>query len=236
MEQNARIRLKEYTDAQRLPLPKYTVTKCGSEHNPTYEAVVCIRIQGMCHQFRGESRPTKKDSHESAAENAFHCLTSGKIVNTINTSSITTTTTTNTATKTLKQSSSPPPISVIKQKKMVLLIDYENRPQFFYKMSQKQIDTVDIYIFLYKNHPLMDKPLPSDKAKIITTDSAHINGSDCCIQMYTSILLMENKYEKYIIATEDKFANALADHIESEHHLWRRAEAQIVRDPRQLTF
>jgi hypothetical protein len=235
MEQNARIRLKEYTDAQRLPLPKYTVTKCGSEHNPIFNAVVCIRIQGQCMQFYGDSRSTKKDAHESAAENAFHRLTSGKIDHIIDTTNtITTTKTTNTNNNTPKQSSCRS--SIVKQKKIVLLIDYENRPQFFNKMSQKQIDTMDIYIFLYKNHALMDKPLPREKAKIITTDSAHINGSDCCIQMYTSILLMENKYEKYIIATEDKFANALTDHIQSDNHPWRSVEAQIVRNPTQMSF
>lgn len=209
MTQNARVRLKEYTDAYTLPLPKYTFVKGGSQHAPSFETTVSVSVTGKYHQFVGDKMPTKKESHENAAEKAIqYLLKPGK--NTID------------------------PVEPQNKGKCVLLIDYENRPQFFNKMSTEQIESMDIYIFLYENHSLMDKPLPREHAHIITTDSSRVNGSDCCIQMYATVFLMENKYEKYIIATEDKFAYTLADYIKSDRHPWKWAEAQVVRDPSQL--
>ena len=124
----------------------------------------------------------------------------------------------------------------MEKKKVILLVDYENRPRFISEMTSEQMAFVsDIYIFVYKNHPLLDKPLPAEKTTIILTDSSHPNGSDCCIQMYVGLFLLQNEYDDYVIVTEDKFANPLVDHVESKNQKWQAAKAHIILTPQQLS-
>jgi hypothetical protein len=95
----------------------------------------------------------------------------------------------------------------------VLLVDIENLPNLIQEVVE-EIEGLDIFGFVGIHHCLVEKPLPDGVTKIISP-STRPDGTDTCMQVYVGSLLVQGRYDTYLIATRDHFGSALVDIITS---------------------
>lgn len=117
-------------------------------------------------------------------------------------------------------------------KNSCLLIDVENLHTFADLVSGK-VTGLDIYAFVGRFHPLNNKTFGDDISRVIV-NTAHKDGCDVCIELYTGIFLSQEKYETYYIATRDNFAHPLVELIRDPNNIWKPANAIVVTTPQEL--
>jgi hypothetical protein len=92
----------------------------------------------------------------------------------------------------------------------VLLVDVENLHTFIHHLN---VNNLKIYAFVGRYHERAYDTYQLPVEKVISP-STRTDGTDTCMQVYTGMLLMQDKYQNYIIATKDHFGAALVDIIE----------------------
>lgn len=214
---NAKNKIAEFLQKNRLPLPKYTSERVGgADHSPLWLSTVELH-DGR--KFKGEIRNTKTLAEISSAEKALKSIKD--------------------ETQTEKVSRFETPretdletCEVPKKSKTVVLVDFENLPNFI-KQGEKILMKHTVYVFVGELHELADAPLPSWVKKVVVP-STRANAADSCIQMYIGMFLVKEEYEEYIIATRDRFGSNLVDLITSSNLLWKAKAARQVSTPSKI--
>lgn len=116
--------------------------------------------------------------------------------------------------------------------KSAILVDVENLPKFIDAISNKLHNYI-VYAFIGEHHCLSEKEYPPGVIKI-TSPSTRSDGTDTCMQVYTGMLLSQEKYESYIIATRDHYGSTLVEMISSPGLGWSPKKARLVTNPTQL--
>lgn len=107
-----------------------------------------------------------------------------------------------------------------------LLVDVENMPNFIDDVLNN-ISGLDIYAFIGIHHCLSQKTFPEGVIKILSP-SSRPDGTDTCMQMYVAILLAQERYDNYFIATHDHYGHSLVDMITYSGLLWKAKNARVV--------
>jgi len=115
----------------------------------------------------------------------------------------------------------------------VILVDIENMPKIIDELYD--VENMDIYGFIGENHHLVKKEY-GDKVIKIISPSNRKDGTDTCMQVYVGYLLMENNYDRYIVATKDHYGPALADIITTNNFSWKNKIAKVITDISQLSI
>lgn len=123
------------------------------------------------------------------------------------------------------------------EERIALFIDIENgnMSTFLKKMTVEQRQCMtDIYVVVGKHHPRANDKYPDD-VKLLIVDSMANDAADCLIQVYIGMLLYRKAYDRYIIATADRFANPLIDLITKTNGMpWSCAKASIATLPEHI--
>jgi hypothetical protein len=118
-----------------------------------------------------------------------------------------------------------------------ILVDVENMPKFIDDIKDMifvpKYTSVTIYAFVGEHHCLVDKDFPEHVVKIISP-STRPDGTDCCIQVYTGMLLAREEYDTYLIATRDHFGSALVEMIMTSNLGWNNKCARVVTKPAHI--
>ena len=117
-------------------------------------------------------------------------------------------------------------------RRMVLLVDVENMPNFIDEVL-KEIQGLSIYAFVGYHHALCDKQFPSSVTKILSP-STRTDGTDTCMQVYVGYFLANDMFDIYLIATRDHFGSSLVDMITAESLLWTPKNGKVVTKVRHL--
>ena len=208
--------LQEYFQIRHLPLPKYQTIKCGgSDHQPLWHSTITF-WNNQTNEYQdiiGDIAGTKVKAEISAAHTVLCAL------NQHNTSPL--------------RSCSAPLVSFQNSNKKMrvndrtaLFVDVENLPKFA-EEAAANIDNITIYAFVGYHHCLSEKVFPDNIIKVLSP-STRSDGSDTCMQIYIGVLLSQNKYDTYLIATRDHYGSALVDMITSDTLLWSKKEARVV--------
>lgn len=112
-----------------------------------------------------------------------------------------------------------------------LFIDLENLPKLVDELPSTL--GLDIYVFVGEHHPLVDKEFTRPIIRIISP-STRKDGTDTCMQVYIGMLLAQQKYEEYIIATMDHYGSTLVEMIQSNSLGWVPKSARLITRAKQL--
>jgi len=201
-------RLQEYFQKRQLSLPSYyTVRIGGGDHAPKWKSVVTI-ADGS--QFISDICSTKGGSEISAASKGLMAV---DIKN---------------------EGSALKPILVLGQN-TALIVDVENLPKFIDELYSliDSSENLTVYGFIGKHHCLIEKEFKLGTIKVVSP-STRSDGTDTTIQVYTGLLLAQEKYEKYLIATRDHFGAALVETIMTPNLGWVAKSAKLVTQPKQI--
>jgi hypothetical protein len=111
-------------------------------------------------------------------------------------------------------------------------VDVENLPRFIDEIGSR-LSIYTVYAFVGEHHCLIDKEYPKGVIKIISP-STRPDGTDCCMQVYTGMLLAQEAYDTYLIATRDHYGSALVEMISSCNLGWIPKSARIITKASQL--
>lgn len=190
------------------PNPVYeTSRRGGSVKNPLWTSLVKLN-RSPCDSevFLGEDHLRKKGAEENAAQSALDALSS------------------------LRGGSQPSPRIMVEVKiPTVLMVDLENIPSIVAQLPIFK-GPMDIYVFVGKHHPLADEDYYRPGMNIIKTisPSTRPGGSDTFMQLHAGIFLASKRYDKYLIATRDRFGSALAELISTKTLSWESRSAVVV--------
>ena len=112
-----------------------------------------------------------------------------------------------------------------------LLVDLENLPKIVDELPPTL--GLDIYVFVGEHHPLVDK-LFTRPVRRIVSPSTRKDGTDTCMQVYTGMLLTQEKYEEYLVATIDHYGAALIEMIENNTLGWVGKRGRLITRSKQL--
>lgn len=220
MDLNAKGKLQEIYQKKQLALPVYDTVRCGGvAHRPLWKSTVTL-ADGS--QYSGDIHETKSKSDASAASYALILLNVQK--------SLTESSNISETNSSVINSSTAKPVDIIGR--TAVLVDVENLPKFIDEISHK-LSAYTVYAFIGEHHCLIDKEYPGGVIKIISP-STRPDGTDCCMQVYTGMLLAQEAYDTYFIATRDHYGSALVEMISSSNLGWTPKLARIVTKASQL--
>lgn len=203
--QNEKNQLQEYTAKRGLTNPWYDPKRLGGpDHAPVWQSTVTL-WDGTT--FTGERRGSRIAAEKSAAGTALQHL----------------------LTITIEQECDYPE----EDGQTVLLIDMENKPKLLSQLNREQLRRVRVYVFVGEAHDLVNTQLPRGVTRIVSP-STRRDGTDCCMQVYTGVLLSQSAYKEYLIATSDHFGASLVDMIQGKTDFWPTAKARVVTLPEQV--
>ena len=224
-----------------LPLPNYSSKRIGgSDHAPEWECILKPGDSNLEKKYesvfgKGASR---KEAEQQAASKFLEQILSGKdfFIKEKNDAAV--------ENKKMedkkviiipaeeKKKEQEKDIDNKKEKEIAVLVDIENKPCFITE-ELKKIRQLDIIAFVGDKHPLGSKNFGSDVTHILS-DSSRRDGTDCCMQVYCGVFLMQQKYNAYLIVSGDHFAEALADTISSKTQVWSARPAKAVTEMRHV--
>ena len=112
---------------------------------------------------------------------------------------------------------------------IVLMVDSENLPNLVVELFQKiePNDRLNVLLFVGEHHHLASKVPGEDilGVKKIITPSSRKDANDTNIQMCVGAFLVDQTYEKYMIATKDHFGGSIVDIIEKPSKYWSTRKA-----------
>lgn len=244
MSLNAKNDLQEIFQKKGLPLPKYRCNRCGgADHRPLWVSTVTIP-EGK--EFKGIVHSSKSSAEISAASAALEYIKQS----TISSNSVPTRSDmllNNDGISSSLQSLIPVEqlgnmyttnigstgnIQTTNVGNIAMLVDVENRPKFIDNIADL-IANYTIYAFIGEHHCLAEKVFPQPVIKIISP-STRPDGTDTCMQVYTGMLLTLEKYDGYIIVTQDHYGSTLVEMITSSIFGWKAKPARVVSRPSQL--
>jgi len=112
-----------------------------------------------------------------------------------------------------------------------LFVDLENLPKLVEELPSTL--GLDVYVFVGEHHPLVDKEFTRPIFRIISP-STRKDGTDTCMQVYIGMLLAQQKYEEYVIATMDHYGSTLVEMIQSNSLGWVSKSARLITRAKQL--
>ena len=118
------------------------------------------------------------------------------------------------------------------KKRIAVLVDVENLHKFIEGITDR-LNEFTVYAFIGIHHCLSDKEYPDNVIKILSP-STRPDGTDTCMQVYTGMLLSQEKYDEYIIVTRDHFGSSLVEMIIYPSFGWKPKPARLVTKPSQL--
>lgn len=190
------------------PNPVYeTSRRGGSIKTPLWSSLVKLnRTPCDSEVFLGGDHLRKKGAEENAAQNALNALSS------------------------LREGRIPSPGIIVEVKSpTVLMVDLENMPSIVAQLPVFK-GPIDVYIFVGKHHPLADEEYHRPGMNIVKaiSPSTRPGGSDTFMQLHAGIFLSSKRYDKYLIATRDRFGSALAELISTKTLTWEARPAAVV--------
>lgn len=114
-----------------------------------------------------------------------------------------------------------------------LLVDLENLPKIVDELPLTI--GLDIYVFVGEHHSLVDKVFNRPVIRIVSP-STRKDGTDTCMQVYTGMLLTQQKYEEYLVATIDHYGAALIEMIENNTLGWVAKRGRLITRSKQLNI
>jgi hypothetical protein len=195
-------RLQEHHYKYKYPPPQYVTSRCGGKDNAAlWQSTVTIYNHQV---FVGNPQKTKTLAEKSAAYLALSHL--GLLLQVAK-------------------------FKTVYDRPTVILIDLENLPKFVNDIPAEDFENpnLTVYAFVGVDHPLAEK-FNHQKVTKVLSPSNRPDGCDACIQVYAGMMLTQNKFEYYIIATRDHFGYALADMIECHHLGWIGRECKVITD------
>jgi hypothetical protein len=113
-----------------------------------------------------------------------------------------------------------------------IIVDVENLHKFIDDIEDV-IEDYTVYAFIGENHSLADKDYNNNVIKILSP-STRKNGTDTCIQVYIGMLLAKEKFDEYIIATNDHYGYSLVEMISNDGLGWKGKPARCISKASQL--
>lgn len=218
---NTRNKLQEMYQKKQLPLPTYQTIRCGGvDHQPLWKSTVTL-YNGE--QYVGDVCESKTKSDISAASYALTSLNQKKTLIKVCDPPV------NQIKSTLMNSNS----NISSQIRTAILVDTENLHKFIDEILDR-LHEFTVYAFVGEHHCLVNKEYPSGVIKIISP-STRPNGTDTCIQVYTGMLLAQEAYDNYLIATRDyRFGPELVEMISAPNLGWVHKPARLITQGSQL--
>jgi hypothetical protein len=193
--------LQEYFQKRNLSVPIYRTFRVGGPpHDPTWTCNVTLPTGEI---YGSREFKNKKEAEMDAAQIVLKSgLLEGRL-SIIPTPSF--------STEFLLRE----PVNII----TALLIDVENQPKALNTyFSEKRLYCIDTHGFISHGHPLQKKIESSpffSLCHLHVIPSTRPNGADIGMAVECGKMLVEKKYSIYVIVSNDNFAEALRDCLES---------------------
>ena len=236
MTLNIKNDLQNFFQTRKLVLPSYSTVKVGgTDHEPLWQSTLTFTLYKKKYKVTSSIFSRKIDAENNVADKALKLVTSARAdgVTKNKSKAIVTPSAHADVTKLFYNPSlSCPELSCSNSSKprIVMLVDIENVPKWLDIVVEKYphiTDMMDIFGVIGEYHSLVEKVLPPKVVKIISP-SSRPDGSDSCIQICVGAFLAQNKYDEYLIATNDRFAHNVVEFITAPSLFWKPCSGRVV--------